>query len=73
MGIKLNTANIMFIIENFTQNIINALPLFRKVSFIHIPSILAKINSIIIHHIASTKLVAGHANATISSPFSGSL
>jgi len=73
IGIKLKIANIIFIIENCTKKKVIAFQLFKNMSFTHIPSILDIVNSNIIHPVASTKFVAGHASATISSHFIGSL
>jgi len=72
-GIRLNTAKRMFIIEKFTKNIIRALALFRNISLIHKEKILEKISSKIIPIVERIRFVAGHASATISSHFNGSL
>jgi hypothetical protein len=73
MGIKLNIANIIFIIENCTKKNVIAFPPLKNISFTHIPNIFEKTNNKIIHPVANIKFVAGHANATISSHFTGSL
>ncbi len=73
IGIRLKIANIIFIIENLTKKIVIAFQLSKNISFIHIPNIFEKVNNNIIHPVASTKFVAGHASATISSHFIGSL
>jgi hypothetical protein len=63
----------IFIIENCTKKNVIAFPPLKNTSFTHIPNIFEKTNNKIIHTVANTKLVAGHASATISSPFTGSL
>jgi len=72
-GIKLNTAKIILIIEKFIKNVMKALVSFKNISLIPKENILERINNRIIHIVAKTRFVAGHARATISSHFTGSL
>ena len=73
IGIILNTANMIFIIENLIQNIINQLYWFKNISLIHIQNIFAEINNSNTPHVASAIFMAGPAKATINSHFTGSL
>lgn len=72
-GIILNTANAMLINENVIQNCITIFGVYRRISVCLSHANVAYINIIIIPMIARMMFVAGHANATRSSPSMGFL
>jgi hypothetical protein len=73
IGIRLKIARAIFKKLKLIQKLIIGSQLLRKISFGVPPITFAYINRTNIHIIAKTKFVAGHANATISSPLRGDL